>query len=359
MLLSPCFSSCHLFPSYHLNCLISSRCTDKTATKHEWSNKNLLHFKNRSTWGGPSTLEVVITEIIERSEQTPNAEGTHRPTLEREIGLCWVDLRSLWDQVGDRPNGNNPVTSSHRLELKPINSIIFDEHGDIQEDAESSSPLELEITITTTRDDDKSATSNGYTLKRSLLYKHDDDLRQEMFAVQVIEACNRVLCSCGLDLKLLMYKVLAVGKRRGFVEWVPGSVPLSEICQPFAGSILGERTGSIVTVQSVDAMSSIAKAGIPKHQSLRRDPGDQAITSTTKEGRNPIQDYFRSIAHDPNAPYMIKKEVMDTYIKSCAGYSVITYLLVSPTSIHVSFFYFGFILNFQLTLFLFTSFLRP
>jgi len=42
---------------------------------------------------------------------------------------------------------------------------------------------------------------------------------------------------------------------------------------------------------------------------------------------NPIQDFLRSAAYDESAPYFVKKEVMATYVKSCAGYCVITYLL--------------------------------
>ena len=45
----------------------------------------------------------------------------------------------------------------------------------------------------------------------------------------------------------------------------------------------------------------------------------------SKEGS--IQNFFRK--HNPceSAPHGIKPEVMDTYVKSCAGYCVITYLL--------------------------------
>ena len=43
---------------------------------------------------------------------------------------------------------------------------------------------------------------------------------------------------------------------------------------------------------------------------------------------NPIQDFLRSAAYDESAPYLVKKDVMATYVKSCAGYCVITYLLV-------------------------------
>ncbi|KAK7073575.1 Phosphatidylinositol 3-kinase catalytic subunit type 3 [Halocaridina rubra] len=40
-----------------------------------------------------------------------------------------------------------------------------------------------------------------------------------------------------------------------------------------------------------------------------------------------IQQFFRKHAPAENSPYGIAPEVMDTYIKSCAGYCVITYLL--------------------------------
>lgn len=40
-----------------------------------------------------------------------------------------------------------------------------------------------------------------------------------------------------------------------------------------------------------------------------------------------ILNFFRRCAPSDNGPYGIASEVMDTYIKSCAGYCVITYLL--------------------------------
>ena len=52
---------------------------------------------------------------------------------------------------------------------------------------------------------------------------------------------------------------------------------------------------------------------------------------------NPIQDFLRSAAFDASDPYLVKKDVMATYVKSCAGYCVITYLLVR-SAIFVSLF---------------------
>ena len=51
--------------------------------------------------------------------------------------------------------------------------------------------------------------------------------------------------------------------------------------------------------------------------------------SNNATSNNPIQNFLRGVSYDPNAPYFISKTVMDNYIKSCAGYCVTTYLLVS------------------------------
>mmetsp|Transcript_3828 Transcript_3828/g.9667 ORF Transcript_3828/g.9667 Transcript_3828/m.9667 type:complete len:209 (+) Transcript_3828:166-792(+) len=40
-----------------------------------------------------------------------------------------------------------------------------------------------------------------------------------------------------------------------------------------------------------------------------------------------IQKYLQKHNRDESAPYMISKDAMDTYVKSCAGYCVYTYLL--------------------------------
>ena len=171
--------------------------------------------------------------------------------------------------------------------------------------------------------------SSGYpSRKRSLLYKHDDDMRQEMFAIQFVESCDSILKASGLDLKLLYFRCIPVGKRKGFIEWVPGSVPLSEICQPFADSILGPKKDETTVATSDDPRSSVAKAGLTKHASLHRIECD-AKTSSRVSPINPIQDFLRSVAYCRDDPYMIRKDAMDAYVKSCAGYCVITYLLVS------------------------------
>ena len=171
-----------------------------------------------------------------------------------------------------------------------------------------------------------------------LLYKHNDDLRQEAFAIQFIQTCDDILKASGLDMKLLTFQCTPVGTRRGFVEWVSGSVTMSEICHPFASSSTSLVTNKKADVNDKNLPDVVTKAGLSKFESLRRLGGQQnkslrRITGGSVTGEqgsianNPVQDYLRCVAFDHDAPYLIRRDVMDKYVKSCAGYSVITYIL--------------------------------
>ena len=136
-----------------------------------------------------------------------------------------------------------------------------------------------------------------------------------------------------------MFQCTPVGTKRGFVEWVPGSVTLSEICHPFASSPASSATGNkktdvngnnssdMVTKVGLSKFESVRRLGGQKNESLRRIAGGSVAGAQGSIGNNPVQDYLRSVAFDPETPYLIRKDVMDTYVKSCAGYSVITYIL--------------------------------
>jgi phosphatidylinositol 3-kinase len=74
--------------------------------------------------------------------------------------------------------------------------------------------------------------------------------------------------------------------------------------------------------------SMVALAGLSKYETLQRWNSD--VTGSNSSGNaanNPVQDYLRTFNFDADAPYMIRKDAMDTYVKSCAGYCAITYIL--------------------------------
>jgi phosphatidylinositol 3-kinase len=170
-----------------------------------------------------------------------------------------------------------------------------------------------------------------------LLYKHDEDMRQEMLAMQFIATCDRILKASGLDLKIKTYGCIPVGNNKGFIEWVPGALSLSELCKP--NPLHGEDSKSKPFSGDVNPSSDgldLPSSTFHRYggwcnyeslRSLRQHSRSSKLHGIGISGDNPLQEFLRSNAYDASAPYLIKKDVMDTYVKSCAGYCVITYLL--------------------------------
>nr|CAI5868714.1 unnamed protein product [Callosobruchus analis] len=106
------------------------------------------------------------------------------------------------------------------------------------------------------------------------IFKLGDDLRQDQLIMQMIQLMDRLLSKENLDLKLTPYKVLATSTKHGFVQFI----------------------------ESVTVADVLASEGS-------------------------ILNYFRKRHPQENGPYGIAPDIMDTYVRSCAGYCVITYLL--------------------------------
>lgn len=105
------------------------------------------------------------------------------------------------------------------------------------------------------------------------IVKHGDDLRQDQLVLQTIKLIDKLLRKENLDLKLTPYRVLATSTKNGFVQYVD-SLPVAEILKNYD-----------------------------------------------------IQKYLKICAPCENAPYGISADVMDNYVKSCAGYCIVTYIL--------------------------------
>jgi len=108
-----------------------------------------------------------------------------------------------------------------------------------------------------------------------VIFKNGDDLRQDQLIIQMVTLMDTLLKRVNLDLKLTPYRILATGPRDGMIEFVSNSSPISEV--------------------------------LTKHGS--------------------IQEYFRAHSPEPGAPFGVRPDVLATFIKSLAGYCVITYLL--------------------------------
>eukprot|EP00934_Nitzschia_sp_Nitz4_P007645 Nitzschia sp. Nitz4//scaffold17_size182527//61404//65308//NITZ4_001846-RA/size182527-snap-gene-0.275-mRNA-1//1//CDS//3329539316//7635//frame0 len=292
--------------------------TSRQSNHHVWDDKNILTFDTRTSWGAPQTLSLHLSE---KSDQIVQTDDQGKIEYTRDTGYSFIDLGPLWRRLQEGESSS--VTTPFKLNLLSFAHVpSFDDHGDLPLDWTANADSNVIITIKVSVQE----ILRKRAKKRMLLFKHDDDLRQEMIAIKFIKACDKVLKAGGLDLKLLTFRCVPLDKRRGFLEWVNGSLPLSEICQPFAGSILGSKKDVTKSKDEADVLSSVAKAGLTDYVSFRR---FQKKESESKEAlpTNPVQDFLRAFAYDESAPYLIRKDVMETYVKSCAGYCVITYVL--------------------------------
>lgn len=115
-------------------------------------------------------------------------------------------------------------------------------------------------------------TANGQHY--SLMFKVGDDLIQDQLVVQIIKLMDQLLKNENVDLKLTPYNILATGKNEGAIGFIPN-----------------ETMSSILSVHH----------GILKYLQ---------------------QNYPSQAEIDGVEPW-----VMDNFVKSCAGYCVITYIL--------------------------------
>lgn len=123
--------------------------------------------------------------------------------------------------------------------------------------------------------------------KYPLIFKSGDNLRQDQLVMQIITLMDRLLLKENLNLQLSPYRILATGAIAGAVQFV-SSAPLSAILSSskYKGSIL---------------------------EYLRKN--------------NPAPPATSIASGAPPSILGVRREAMDTYVKSCAGYCVITYLL--------------------------------
>ncbi|KIY96448.1 phosphatidylinositol 3-kinase [Monoraphidium neglectum] len=130
----------------------------------------------------------------------------------------------------------------------------------------------------------------GGALRCVMIYKKGDDLRQDQFVLQMLSLMDRLLKRENLDLRLTPYRqgrtttarglgltlaVLPTGSDDGLVEFVP-SVPLSAL--------------------------------LAEHRSIHR------FLLASGQG-------------DPQGPFGVRADALETFVRSCAGYCVMTYIL--------------------------------
>lgn len=108
------------------------------------------------------------------------------------------------------------------------------------------------------------------------MIKTGDDLRQDQLAMMFIKLMDGLLKRASLDMCLTPYSIIATSPTSGMIEFVERSQPVSQILA---------------------------------------------------NNNNSILQFLQSSAPQKGAKYDIRPDAMSNYIRSCAGYCVITYLL--------------------------------
>ncbi|ORY92203.1 kinase-like domain-containing protein [Syncephalastrum racemosum] len=110
-----------------------------------------------------------------------------------------------------------------------------------------------------------------------VIFKSGDDLRQDQLVIQIITLMDKLLRKENLDLRLTPYKVLATGNEQGMMQFIPS----------------------------------------------------KSLAAVLNEYQNNILEFLRQAHPDTSANGVlgVESNVMETYLRSCAGYCVITYLL--------------------------------
>uniref|UniRef100_A0A6B2KYB6 phosphatidylinositol 3-kinase n=1 Tax=Arcella intermedia TaxID=1963864 RepID=A0A6B2KYB6_9EUKA len=110
-----------------------------------------------------------------------------------------------------------------------------------------------------------------------IIFKTGDDLRQDQLVVQLFELMDSLLKKESMDLNLTPYKVLATSKTDGMMQCVVNSKNVADV--------------------------------IEEHST------------------HSIQSFLKKHHPENNSPYGIKPQILDKFLRSCAGYCVITYIL--------------------------------
>lgn len=172
-------------------------------------------------------------------------------------------------------NNNNSNNSNNSGQSSTTSSISATSHSlasASSSDSHNIATTALEGNESTLLDDasqvNKGDSQNQHNLSSvGIMFKDGDDLRQDQLIMQMIGIMDKLFKDVNLNLHLTHYRVIATGASQGLVEFVRNSTKIGKV------------------------------ADIPKFFQENRPPG------TTYE------------------------EVIDRFVKSCAGYCVITYIL--------------------------------
>lgn len=257
----------------------SLRKSEQASTDRDRATKK--NFRERSMWDILVEQDKFISGILDIQQRCRNSRGK-RDAKEAE-------LKSLLLKEGyDRIQNRDPVPLPSRPDVfvngvRPETAVMFksalypallDFH--VEGTIGSGMPASTRDHMIAQSEKSKQPLGAERFTSYKVIVKTGDDLRQDQLIIMMIQLMDGLLKRAALDLCLTPYSIIATSPSSGLVEFVDSAMPISQVLSKFNGSIL---------------------------------------------------QYFQSTAHQHGAKYGIRPDVMSAYVRSCAGYCVITYLL--------------------------------
>ncbi|TRM64867.1 kinase-like domain-containing protein [Schizophyllum amplum] len=211
---------------------------------------------------------------------TEASDGSERRELIRRQGL-------LVETLAKRAKELRMSKDPRPKKIEKLRALLSDSKSGLANMAPLPLPLDARVEVTGIVSEKSSVfKSNLYPLllyfqcadggEYPVIFKDGDDMRQDQLVIQLFTLMDRLLRQENLDLKLTPYGVLATGPLQGMARFVPSKT---------IAAIMSEH-GSVLNY-------------------LRANHPDDGSVGTSG----------------------VEPSVIDTFVRSCAGYCVVTYLL--------------------------------
>ncbi|KAG6809881.1 hypothetical protein H0H92_014299 [Tricholoma furcatifolium] len=220
----------------------------------------------------------VVFKFMNKIMEVPN--GSERRELMRRQGL-------LVEMLSKRAREIRTSKDPRPRKIEKLRSIISDPRNNLASMPPLPLPLNARLEVTGIIADKSSVfKSNLFPLllyfqcedgtEYPVIFKDGDDMRQDQLVIQLFTLMDRLLRKENLDLKLSPYHVLATGPLQGMAQFIPSKT---------IAAIVSEH-GNLLNY-------------------LRVNNPDEGSVGTSG----------------------VEPAVIDTFVRSCAGYCVVTYLL--------------------------------
>ena len=234
-------------------------------------------------------------QMVMRALETICGQALRNAFLKQQVLL--QHLNSAADEVKTVKDSSRSTVLFHHMER--LNNHLV----------ETKTPIPLSLAITTSGVDVKNSSyfpSNTFPLKIAFrsnsgntnenerfnekirqnnicyaIYKVGDDLRQDQLTLQMIRVMDKLWLKDGLDMKMITFKCVPTGDKQGLVEMVTEAKTLKDI----------------------------------------QVSGGRGVTGSFKD--TPVADWLKKY----NSSTLEFEKAKDNFTRSCAGYSIATYLL--------------------------------